>query len=60
MLLSIHDCGRVYTLLPLPDATMAGDKFAACKEGRMLALSQKQEDDLKKFWGAYVKDDPRS
>ena len=38
---------------------MADNEVAALKEARQLALSQKQEADLKKFWGAYVKDDPR-
>ena len=38
---------------------MADNEVAALKEARLLALSQKQEAYLKKFWGAYVKDDPR-
>ena len=38
---------------------MADEGLAACKKARMLALSQKQEADMKDFWGAYVKDGPR-
>ena len=38
---------------------MAECKLSACSEARTLALSRKQPADLRNFWGAYVKDDPR-